>query len=323
MAHVTHRRIRANGIGVHVAEAGRGPLVVLLHGFPELWYSWRHQLDALAEAGHHAAAPDVRGYGDTDAPPAVERYRMRELVDDVAGLLDALHEDRAALVGHDWGARIAWHFAQLHPERVAALVALGVPFSPRLPTVAELRRFSGTAFNFALYFQEPGVAEAELGADARRTVRLFLHALSGDAPPDLVDTLYRGKPASAGALDGMPEPDGFPPWLGEKDLDVYARSFARTGFRGALNRYRNLDRDAAELAHLADVEVAAPALFIGGDRDPAVRFASLEPMKARVPNLRDVVLLAGCGHWTQQERPGEVNARMIQFLRRELARDSG
>jgi pimeloyl-ACP methyl ester carboxylesterase len=318
MMGITHRRVHANGIQLHLAEAGDGFPVVFLHGFPELWYTWRHQLAPVAAAGYRAVALDVRGYGESDAPREVERYRMLELTADVSGVLDALGAERGVLVGHDWGARIAWHFAQLHPERTAAVVALSVPFFPRAPTVEELKRLSGDAFNFALYFQEPGVAEAELEADVRRTLRLFMYALSGDAPPDLLDALFRRKPATAGALDGVPEPPALPPWLGEADLDAYAAAFARTGFRGALNRYRNMDRDARDLGHLAAVKVAAPALFIGGDRDSAVRYGSLEPMKAAVPNLREVALLSGCGHWVE-ERPAEVNARLLAFLRSEVA----
>ncbi len=314
---VTHRRVHANGIGVHLAEAGRGPAVVFVHGFPELWYSWRHQLAAVADAGFHAVAVDVRGYGDTDVTEPVESYSMRTLMADLEGVLDALGEERAAIVAHDWGARIAWRFAQAYPERVSAVAALSTPFQPREGTVAEIRRFARDRFNFAVYFQEPGVAEAELEADPRRTMRLFLYALSGDAPPGLVDWLFREKPATQGALDGMPEPPALPPWLSEADLDVYARAFERTGFRGALNRYRNLDRDVAELAPLAGIPVNAPALFVGGELDTGVRFVPLDAMRALVKNLRDVVVIPGAGHWIE-ERPAEVNARLIAFLEREL-----
>jgi pimeloyl-ACP methyl ester carboxylesterase len=316
---VTHRRVLSNDIEVHIAEAGQGPLVVLLHGFPELWYSWRHQLPTLADAGYHAVAPDLRGYGETDAPEAVEDYSMLNMTADVVGLLDALDAERAVIVGHDWGARIAWDLAQLYPRRVAAVAALSVPYSPRSPAppTQMIERFSGGAFSFVQYFQEPGVAEAELEADVRRSLLLFMYTLSGDAPPDLVPYLFTGKPADAHVLDGMPDPEALPVWLTEADLDYYARAFARTGFRGALNRYRNMDRDWEELACVADARVEQPALFMGGERDSAVLFGSVEPMKASLPNLRKAVLLPGCGHWTQQERPAEVNTELIDFLRRE------
>lgn len=316
---ITHRYVPSNGMSMHIAEAGQGPLVVLLHGFPELWYSWRHQLPALAAAGYHAVAPDLRGYGETDAPPAVESYSLLTMTADVVGLLDAMQAETAVLVGHDWGAEIAWRCAQLSPQRIAAVVALSVPYSPRplIPT-QRMKQASGNAFNLALYAQEPGVAEAELEADVRRTLRLFLYAYSGDAPPDLMPALFMARPASARALDGMPEPPGLPAWLAEADLDYYTQAFVRTGFRGALNRLRNIDRDWRdweELARVGEPSVEQPVLFMGGERDSAVRFGNVEAMRAALPKLRKVVLLPGCGHWVQQERAALVNAELIAFLR--------
>jgi pimeloyl-ACP methyl ester carboxylesterase len=321
---ITHQRVQTNGIRMHIGEAGTGPLVVLLHGFPELWYSWRHQLPALAKAGYHAVAPDLRGYGDTDAPTEIAAYSMRNLTGDVIGLLDAAGVEKAVLVGHDWGANIAWACAELYPGRVAGIVALSVPYHPRMPSAPTrmLRQFSPDTFNFALYFQQPGVAETELEADPRRSLQLFLHALSGEAPPDLVPYLFTRKPASAGVLDGMPEPERLPAWLTEADLDFYARSFVKTGFGGALGPYRNMDRDWQEMPLVGTAGVSHPALFIGGRRDSAVLFGRLEPMEAAVPNLRREVLLPGCGHWTQQERPNEVNAELLDFLHREAGVDS-
>jgi pimeloyl-ACP methyl ester carboxylesterase len=318
---ITHRRIQTNGIGMHIAEAGTGPLVVLVHGFPELWYSWRHQLSALAAAGYHAVAPDMRGYGETDAPEPVESYSLRNQVADIVGLLDALGADRAVLVGHDVGAGVTWACAELFPQRVAAHVTLGVPYGPRSPAppVQASRAFTRDGFSFLDYFQTP-FAEAELGADPRRSIRLFFYALSGDAPPDLVPYLFTGKPANAGALDGMPEPARLPAWLTEADLDVYGQAYVRSGFRGALGGYRNMDRDWAELPEVGATGVSQPVLFIGGRRDSVTRFVGefIEPMEAAVPNLRKVVLLPGCGHWTQQERADDVNAELIDFLRREI-----
>jgi pimeloyl-ACP methyl ester carboxylesterase len=322
---ITHRRIQTNGINMHIAEAGSGPLVVLVHGWPELWYSWRHQLPALASAGFHAVAPDLRGYGETDAPEPVASYGLRHQIADITGLLDALGAEKAVLVGHDLGAGLTWACAELFPHRVAAHVTLGVPYGPRrsVPPVQGSREFTRDRFSFLDYFQTP-LAEAELGADPRRSIRLFLYALSGEAPPDLVPYLFTGKPAAAGALEGMPEPAALPAWLTEADLDVYARAFARTGFRGALGGYRNMDRDWAELPEVGTTGVRQPALFVGGRRDSVIRFYELEhmfgSMEAAVPNLRKIVLLPGCGHWTQQERPDDVNAELIDFLRREIGR---
>jgi pimeloyl-ACP methyl ester carboxylesterase len=314
MSEITHRIIQTNGINTHVAEAGEGPLVLLLHGFPELWYSWRHQLPALAAAGYHAVAPDVRGYGRTDAPAAVESYDMLNHTADIVGILDALGERTAVVVGHDWGAPIAWHCALLYPERFPAVVAMSVPYIPRAsaPPTQLLKQMFAQTFFYILYFQEPGVAEAELEADVRRTMRTMLHNISGDGPRGAG---LGNKPKDAKLLDGMPEPERLPPWLTDSDLDYFVGEFQRTGFRGGLNRYRNMDRDWEELPQLAGAKVQQPALFITGDRDPVATFTSMDAMKANVPNLRDVLTLPGCGHWTQQERPSEVNAALVEFLR--------
>jgi pimeloyl-ACP methyl ester carboxylesterase len=300
MSDITHRTIDTNGIKMHIAEAGQGSLVLLLHGFPELWYSWRHQLPALAAAGYHAVAPDIRGYGGTDAPAEVESYTMRNHTADAVGILDALGEKTAVVIGHDWGAPMAWHCALLHPERFTAVVALSVPHMPRGPAapIQLMKQVFANNFFYILYFQEPGLAEAELEADVRRSMRLLLYSASGDAPQGAARSQ---KPKEA-------------PWLTEADLDYFTSEFKRTGFRGGLNRYRNMDRDWYDLPQLAYAKVQQPALFITGDRDLVLAFSSIDAMKASVPNLRRMVTLAGCGHWTQQERPAEVNAALIEFL---------
>jgi len=314
---VRHRRLQTNGIGMHVAEAGSGPLVVLLHGFPELWYSWRHQLPVLAAAGYHAVAPDLRGYGDTDASTADEGYAPSNMAADIVGLLDALGAEQAILVGHDWGANIAWACAELFPERVVGLVALSVPYRPRppAPPTEVLRQFLPDGATPSPY--PLGVTETELDADALRSIRLFMYALSGDAPPDLVPRLFKERAPSGRVLDSMPEPDTLPAWLGAEDVDQYAQAYARTRFRGPLGVYRNQDRDWHEHPDIGTAGVRQPALFIGGRRDPAVLFGELEPMEAAVPNLRRIVLLPNCGHWTQQERPGDVNDELLAFLQHE------
>jgi pimeloyl-ACP methyl ester carboxylesterase len=316
MASVRHRRIQVNGITLHLAEAGAGPVVLLLHGVPELWYSWRHQIRAVADAGYHAIAADLRGCGQSEIPAAVESYSMSHLVADVVGVLDALGVESAVLAGHDWGAQLAWRCAETHPDRVSAVIALSVPYTPRgpeSPSVA-IERFAPRAFSMVKYFQRPGVAEAEIQTDVRRFFRLFLYGLSGDAPPELLRMLFTGKPPDASLLDGIPEPTGPLDWLTNADLDYYSREFQRTGFTGALNRYRNLDRDWQERAPYSGV-LEQPALFVGGERDSAVVFGNLEPMRTAVPNLKKIVLLSDCGHWVQQERPHEVNTELIEFLR--------
>lgn len=311
---IRQRLIRANGIRMRITEAGQGPLVVLLHGFPELAHSWRHQLPALAAAGYHAVAPDQRGYGGTDAPADVESYDIRHLTDDVVGLLDALGEDTAVVVGHDWGSPVAWHAALFHPARFRAVAALSVAYTgrPPVPPLTIFRQIAGDGFFYILYFQQPGVAEAELERDVRRTMRVFLHAISGEAT---IDPAVWLKGRDAAFLDGLPEPKALPGWLSEGDLDFFTREFERTGFRGGLNWYRNFDRNWQITAALAGARVEQPALFMAGDRDPVLTFTPLEPMRELVPNLRRTTLLPGCGHWTQQERPAEVSAALIEFLR--------
>jgi pimeloyl-ACP methyl ester carboxylesterase len=307
--------VRVNGIDVHLAEAGDGPPVVLLHGFPELWYSWRHQIPALAQAGYHVIVPDLRGYGRTTAPAAVGDYAMTRMVADVTGLLDLLGEDRAVLAGHDWGANIAWATAQLHPGRVRALVALSVPFvsRPPAPPTEIIRQMAGDRFNWVLYFQDPGTAEAELEADVARTLRLVFSALSGDAPGGLAARLLGGLPAGSSLLDPIPDPGRSPAWLTAADFGIYVTAFERSGFTGALNRYRNLDRDWADLSALGATAIGQPTLFLGGENDTATHFLDRHPMERAVRTLRSVII-PGAGHWLQQERPRAVNDEILAFL---------
>ena len=317
MPAVPHRTLETNGIRMHGAEQGEGPLVLLCHGFPESWHSWRHQLGALADAGFHAVAPDMRGYGETDAPAEIDQYTQLHHVGDMVGLLDALGESRAVIVGHDWGAPVAWNAALMRPDRFRAVAALSVPFSPRgsHPPTQLLKAVFQDRFMYMLYFQAPGVAEAELDHDPRATIRRMLCAIGGDAA---IGTGFRNKKKGATFLEGMPDPDTLPPWLTDEDVDVYASQFRRTGFRGGLNWYRNLDRTWELMAPWHHAQIRVPALFIAGDRDPVIGMmmrASLDALEQTVPALWKKVLLPGCGHWTQQERPAEVNAELIAFLR--------
>ena len=319
---IRHRTLETNGIRMHVAEAGDGPLVVLCHGFPESWYSWRHQLVALADAGYHVVAPDMRGYGQTDQPEAIEAYSLLHLVGDVVGLLDALGVATAIVAGHDWGAPVAWHAALLRPDRFRAVIGLSVPFIPRRasrPTTTMPRTDDATFYQ--LYFQEPGVAEAELGRDPRETLRRVLFGGSGDARRDPLAPGSGGVGMvrrDAGFLGRREAPATLPAWLTEADVDFYAREFTRAGFRGGLNWYRNIDRNWELLAPWTGAKVTVPALFVTGDRDLVLAFRGMDQLlpalKHVVPELRQTIILPGCGHWTQQERPGEVNAAMLNFL---------
>jgi pimeloyl-ACP methyl ester carboxylesterase len=315
---LTHRTIETNGIRLHIAEQGTGPLVLLCHGFPELWYSWRHQLPALAAAGFHAVAPDMRGYGESDRPEAIDQYTLLHLVGDMVGIVDALREAQAVIVGHDWGAPVAWHAAQWRPDRFRAVIGLSVPFRARgkdRPTTVMPE--TEDAIWYQLYFQEPGIAEAEYDRNARVVFRVGRIMISGDAPPG-------GRPFGMIPRQGRPlywnaALPPLPAWLTEADVDYYTSEFTRTGFRGGLNWYRNIDRNWELLAPFDGVPVTVPAVYLAGDRDPVVRFRGMDRHIADLPKfapqLRGTIMLAGCGHCIQEERPAEVNAAMLDFLR--------
>jgi pimeloyl-ACP methyl ester carboxylesterase len=311
------RDVTANGIRMHFAEQGSGPLVLLCHGFPEGWYSWRDQLSALAAAGYHVIAPDMRGYGRTDAPPEISSYTVLDIVGDMIGLVSALGEKRAIIVGHDWGANIAWHAALFRPDIFPAVAALSVPFRQRGPAPPlQMLRKSGQLTHYWLHFQEPGVAEAEFERDPRAALRRVLYSISGDAPPETrALTLQPGKGWLANTLD----PERLPNWFTDADLDHMAAEFSRSGFRGGLNWYRNIDRNWELTAPWAGAAIHQPALFIAGSLDPVIAFgsgaAALQALPAAVPGLVRTLLIEGAGHFIQQERPQIVNEALIEFLR--------
>ena len=318
MSEPTLRFIEANGIRMRVAEQGAGPVVLLCHGFPESWYSWRHQLKALADAGYRAVAPDMRGYGQTDRPDEIERYTLLHLVGDMVGLLDALAVETAVIAGHDWGAPVAWHAALLRPDRFRGVIGLSVPFRPRgpAPPTSVMPKTDDAVF-YQIYFQNPGVAEAELERDPRLTIRSLLYTASGDAPRREGAQSIDMVPRDSGFLTGLQNPAMLPSWLTEADVDFYTSEIAG-GFRGGLNWYRNIDRNWELLAPFAGLRVTVPALYVAGDRDLVVAFRGMDQLIANlskfVPQLRGTIMLPGCGHWTQQERASEVNAAMIDFL---------
>jgi pimeloyl-ACP methyl ester carboxylesterase len=314
MAEISHRFVETNGIRMHIAEAGSGPLVLLLHGFPESWYSWRHQLLPLADAGYHVVAPDQRGYCGTDRPDRIEDYTILHLVGDVIGLIDALGEEQAVVVGHDWGAPVAWHTAQLRPDRVRGVAGLSVPHRPRSsrPPISLLREAYGDGF-YIVYFQQPGIADAELALDPRTTFRRMLYAASGDAA-EFAPIV----PEGGGFLDICPDPGTLPGWLTEEDLSTFVTEYEPSGFTGPLNWYRNWDRNWELTAAWHRAPITPPALYIAGDRDVVATAPGSREMVAGlpsiIPNLREPLWLEGCGHWTQQERPQEVTAALLGFL---------
>ncbi len=314
------REIDCGEVTLRCAVEGEGPLAIFVHGFPESWYSWRHQLGPVAEAGYTACAIDVRGYGGSDKPHDVEAYAMERIVGDLVGLKMALQPDQAAvLVGHDWGAPIVWNSALVHPEHFRAVAGLSVPFAgvPQRPFTEVFREhFTDKGrFFYQEYFQQPGVAEAEAEADPRAFVGRMMYSISGDVAPGH----YWDKPLGATFLEGLPDPKPVE-WLSEADLDYYEGEFRRSGFRGPLNRYRNHENDYEWLRQFAGRRIEQPSLFIGGTRDPATTLfgAVADPvrMMAMFAPQVDGHVLDGVGHWTQQERPGEVNRLLLDWLSR-------
>jgi pimeloyl-ACP methyl ester carboxylesterase len=313
---VEHRFIEANGIKIHIAEAGTGPLVLLCHGFPESWYSWRHQIKALSEAGYHVVAPDMRGYGQTDRPEAIDQYSLFHLVGDMVGLVNAIGDKPAVVVGHDWGAPVAWHCALFRPDRFQAVAGLSVPFRQRGPVApTTVMPQTDSEIFYQLYFQAEGVAEKEFEQDVRLTVR---RVLAGPSDKNVVP-ISSMVPRHGSWLGSRQSPPSLPKWLSEDDIDFYAGEFERTGFRGGLNWYRNIDRNWGLMAPWSGAKVMVPALYMAGDRDLVVKFPGMEQLIANlnqfVPKLQKTLILPGCGHWTQQEKPDEVNSALIAFLK--------
>ena len=314
------RVVEARHARIELVEEGEGPVVLLVHGFPESWYSWRHQIPVLAEAGYRAVAIHVRGYGRSSAPFEVEAYSMLQHVSDNLGVLEALGVERCAVVGHDWGSPIAAHSALLRPDAFAAVALLSVPFSPpggRRPTDAFAEM--GAAFGEELYinyFQQPGRAEAEAELDVRSWLRGFYIAASGEGGPGPDGQSIAFVRPGGMLRERFPAIEGLPDWLTEEDLDFYVELFEYTGFRGPLNRYRNVDRDWLDLQPWRNRPITVPALFIGGEKDgPTIWGArALERHPVTMPDIRGSHILPGCGHWVQQERPKEVNELLLGWL---------
>jgi len=313
------RVIKANGIDLFIREAGQGPLVVLCHGWPELSYSWRHQIPALAQAGFRVVAPDMRGYGQSSAPPEATAYSIFDTVGDIVGLVQALGETKAMVVGHDWGAPVAWHAALFRPDIFTAVAGLSVPppFRGRGKPLDLLRQGGITNFYWQ-YFQAPGVAEAEFEHDVARAMRIVLGG-RGLADPSAAMFVQEGK----GFLGhGNPE-EPLPAWLSETDLGYFTETFRKSGFRGGLNWYRNLDRNWELTAPWQDAQIQQPSLFIAGSKDAVITgligAKRVNELERVLPNLKRKLIIEGAGHWVQQERPEEVNAALVGFLKESAA----
>jgi pimeloyl-ACP methyl ester carboxylesterase len=313
-----HRLVKTNGINLHVAEQGAGPPVVFCHGFPHVWYMWHHQLPVVAGAGFRAAAPDMRGYGRSDAPPQVEDYTNLQAIADLTGLLDDLGEEQAVFVGLDFGAALVWELALRAPERVRAIVVCNNPYvgrSRRRPSET-WAKMATRHFLHLDYFQRPGPADRELGARPREFLARVYYALSGDY--HYLD-IWQHPAEGNGYLDVLPQAPPLPwRWLSAEEFDVIADEFARTGFTGGLNWYRALDLNWELTEGLADAVVTVPAFFIYGERDCDMEgFSGMDPiaaMRARVPDLRQVAMIPGAGHLIQMESPAEVNSLLLRFL---------
>src|SRR3954467_3047673 len=288
---------------------------MLAHGFPELAYSWRHQVLVLAEAGYHVLAPDQRGYGGSSRPKAIEAYDIHQLTADIVGVLDDVGAERAVWIGHDWGAVVMWNAPLLHPDRVAAVGALSVPPLPRArqqPTRA-FRGTFGENFFYILYFQEPGVADAELNGDPARTMRRMMGGLQ--LTGDQSAALRMAAAGPEGLIDRLPEPAARPDWISQDELDHYISEFTRTGFTGGLNWYRNMDRNWETTPALNGAMIPAPCLFIGGTADPVLTFTPRDRAGQVISGPYREVMIDGAGHWLQQERPDEVNSALLEFLK--------
>ena len=312
-----HEFVSSNGIELHYASRGEGPLVVLCHGFPETWNTWRHQLPALADAGFHAVAPDLRGCGQSDRPEAIIDYNIFQQTGDIVGLVQALGEQQAIVIGHDWGAPIASHCALFRPDMFTAVALMSVPYTPRAeaPPTQLMKHLAGDKEFYQLYFQEPGKAEEELEVDVRRSLAMMLYSASGDAPPEARWRFLFDK--SETLMDSVTMPDRLPDWLTELDLNFVADEYARTGFRGGLNLYRNLDFNWAQTGFLSGAKIRQPSLFVAGELDGSVMFRRehYDGLEQTMPGLTNKVLLPGVGHWTPEEAPQEVNRLLLEFLR--------
>ena len=325
-ASFSHGDVEANGINIHYVEADEGPLVVFCHGWPESWYSWRHQLSPLADAGYRCVAMSMRGYGKTSAPDDIAAYSIMHLIGDVVGLVNALGESSAVVVGHDWGAPVAWYSALTRPDLFRAVACLSVPFTPPIGALPEgidlnaiMRMTAGEEREYyRLFFQEPGVAEADFEADVRRSMLGVLYTISGDAVAngDLESGWDGHFPRDQTMSEQFVVPEELPPWLTEQDLDFYVAEIERSGFRGGFNWYRNINQLPALLGPWVGTTIEQPSFYMGGSTDMIAGNTpdAIQVMETALSDLRHLEIVEGAGHWLQQEHPERVNEALLSFL---------
>jgi len=321
MVNLLQSVVETNTIRLHVTEKGSGASVLLLHGFPETSYSWRHQIEALSEAGYRVITPDLRGYGLSDRPIDVGHYCILDIVSDLVGLLDALNIDQTVVIGNDWGANIAWQCAQIRPDRFHAVVALGVPFMRRAPMLPSLLfPQNDQAWFYTIYFSQPKLAEQELEQDVAVSLRKIYYWASSaqhynqEKSHNPFSMLLK----KDGLLGALPIPDNLPQWLTQEDFNVFVQSFQQSGFRGGLNYYRNLDRNWELQGAFNDVLIKVPALYMVGEHDTGLSMPGMQQMIDEMPKLVPQLyashVIPNAGHWLQQEAPEQINQNIIQFL---------
>lgn len=314
---IKERYIQSGDVRLRLIEMGTGPLVVLVHGWPELSYSWRHQMPVLAEAGYRVVAPDMRGYGRSDAPKAIDAYTIQKLTQDIVNVVESSGESQATLVGHDWGALVAWYSVLMRPEHFNGLAALSVPYSARgsESIIDRLKTAHGDTFHYFLYFQQEGVAEAEFDADPRGLLeRLYASPATPRETPIVTDPLM----SAGGFIPRLGKPLERPAWMTEADLNHYVEQFRNSGFRGGINYYRNMHRNWESTPELDGATIDIPVMFLAGEKDRVIGGATEEQLRAGMEitakDLRSVTVVPETGHWIQQERPEIVNDALLSFL---------
>jgi len=319
LSNLKEKYFNLNNINIYAKEIGEGPLVIMVHGWPESWYSWRYQLKPIADLGYKVLAIDVRGYGQSSKPYEVEKYDMLSLVGDIINIINKENVENAILIGHDWGAPICWSTAALHPDKIKAVIGLSVPHARRgsISNIELWRQIYKDNFFYQTYFQAEGVAEKELEKDIGSSLRKIYYWISAEGHDAKVRTNFD---KDSELLDGLIDPDPFPNWLSSNDLDFYINEFKNSGFRGPINRYRNQDRDWEKIPELSTLKIEVPSFFIGGGKDSVRKFLKghdiYENPGKNCTNFYGKLIIEEAGHWVQQEAPQKTTDGIISFLKK-------